>query len=482
MRLPEWATRGRLIVAPPAYRTLLKCLGVPHVGGEQRTQVLRFEAEQLVGGTLAEAVWDHAPVAEGEAEREVVMVMKRAVADRLCAEVGRRGPVVDRIVPAGWALVLALRHNYPDLKKPAVVVWIDGRTVLLVRVERADVSMRLVGLPESVAEREPELVQVAANAAPREQPTARQAASWLDRVAVEIARLVEPAPGGPSTGTAEVFLGGDGVEPGTVADLAARVAAPVNGFDALRRVRMERRAQTSDVAALRLGVVVGLALAARRPNEIDLLPPASRRERQFRQNRWRWLAAASAVVVALIVPLLWLRQARLARLDAAGVLEVNLWPKREAERGRMAAESAREQLRQHMETLAALRAARTGWSEWLADLQERLTQTEDVWIDSLAVPSASMAAATPAADGRRLFGHRETVDATGQGPQPVRLVVTGSVLRRPGRDPLDRVRLLRELLLVSRFVAAVEDERFDDSQPGVLRFSCTVVMKPEAAL
>jgi hypothetical protein len=478
VRLPDWATGGRMIAAPPAYRTLLKCLGVPRVGGEQRTRVLRFEAEQLVGGALAEAVWDHAPVAEGEPEREVVMVMKLAAADRFCAEVERRGSAVDRIVPAGWALVLALRHNYPDLKKPAVVVWLDGRTVLLVRVERADVAMRLVGLPEPDAVREPALVQVATEAAPREQPAARSAVPWLDRVAVEIARLAASESGEPRAEAVEVFLGGDGVEPGTVTDLAVRVAAPVNGFDALRRVRLERRAQASDVASLRLGVVVGLALAARRPGGVDLLPPASRRARRFRRNRWRWLTAAGAVVVALIVPLLWLRQARLARVDAAGVLEVNLWPKREAERGRMAAESMREQLHQQMDSLAAIRAARSGWIELLADLQERLTQTEEVWIDSLAVPAAGSTSVA----NRQLFGHRETAVAGEAPPRGLPLAVTGCVLHRHGSDALDRVRLLRERLLTSRFVAAVEDERFDDTQPGLLRFGCTVVLKPEAAL
>ena len=163
---------------------------------------------------------------------------------------------------------------------------------------------------------------------------------------------------------------------------------------------------------------------------------------------------------------------------AAGVVEVNLWPKREAERGRKAGERERERLHQQLDALAVIRATRSGWSEWLADLQERLAQTEDVWIDSLAVPSAG----TPSADGRQLFGHREPAGTGEATPRGVQLAVTGCVLRRPGSDALGRVRLLRERLLASRFVAGVEAERFDDTQPGLLRFSCTLAMKPEAAL
>lgn len=470
---PQWATTGPVVVAPPAHRSLIKSVAVPPVKGEQRVQVIRFEAEQIVGGAWGEVVWDHVPAAAGAAEREMLAVMKLSVGEELCAGIERCGLVVDRIVPTGWALVHALRHNYPELKGPAVVVWIDGSTALLVRVEGAEVGMHLVGLPGMVRAPVHEL------ALPKLGEAETEAAEppsvpWLDRVAVEIARLLGgEGSGGAGQGEAEVFLGGDdGAGEQAVAGLAVRAAVRVNSFDALRRVRLGARASGSDTAAAQMGVVVGLALAARDQPGINLLPPARQRDNRFRGARGRWLVGAGAVVATLVVLMVWLRQERLGLLREGAVVAARLVPQRVAETAQREGERARAQLRQQLDALAAIRAARTGWLEWMADLQERLGTVEDVWLDSLEVrPSA----ATGGGSGGSVGGAEAPAEA-------LRVAVTGRVLRRAGADPLGRVRRLRESLLASRFVAAVEEEKFDDTQPGLLRFGCTLVMKTEAPL
>ncbi len=451
---------------------------MPLATGAQREQVLGFEAGQIAGGALADVVWAHAPVSPGVVEREVVAVMKLAVGEGLCAEIGRWGLTVDRIVPAGWALVRALRHNYPEVVGPAVVVWIDGRTALLVRVERTDIAVRLVGLPGAgVAPDRPQVLATTAD--PKSESHEREAAPWLDRVAVELARM---AGSGASAGAGQidVFLGGDeGVGPGEVALLALRAAVRVTGFDALRRVRIGARASGADKVALQMGVVVGLALAAGDAG-IDLLPPARRRERSFRRVKGRWLGLAAVAVAGLLAALFVLRRERLGLEREASVVAARLVPQRVAEQKQREGERERALLRQQLDALAAIRAARSVWLDWLVDMQERLTQVEDVWLDSLAV--RPQPAGGPAAGGAGLGGSRAVAGVEAAPAEGLRIAVTGRVLRRPGAEPLERVRRLREGLLASRFVAAVEDERFDDAQPGLLRFSCTLVMKPEVPL
>ncbi len=469
MQAPHWALPGPVVVAPPAHLALLKAVAAPAVAGDQRAQVIRFEAEQMVGGAWGEVVWAHAPAAAGPAEREVVAVMKLAGAEELCAGVERCGLAVDRIVPTGWALVHALRHNYPDRAGPAVVVWIDGSTALLVRVERADVAMRLVGLPNMVHSPARELALPKAGAAATEAAEP-PSVPWVDRVAVEIARLLGgEAAGGAGREEADIFLGGDdGADAAAVALLAVRAGLRVNSFDALRRVRLGPRAGGADTAAAQMGVVVGLALAARVDPGINLLPPGRQRENRFRSTRGRWLAGAAAVAALFMVLWFWLRQERLGRQREAEVVAARLVPQRVAEKAQREGEREVALLRQHLEALAAIRVARTGWVEWLVDLQERLGAVEDVWLDSLAVRP-------PVVAGGAVGGTAEPAAA-------LRVAMTGCVLRRAGTEPLGRVRRLRESLLASRFVAAVEEEKFDDTQPGLLRFTCTVVMKPEATL
>ena len=483
IQFPELIAGGRLVVAPPAHRTLLKGIAVPPVTGAPRARVIGFEAEQMVGGGLAEAVWAHVPVSPGVPECAVVMAMKLAAAEELCAAVARGGPAVDRVVPAGWALVRALRHNYPELTRPAVVVWLAGRTALLVRVERTAVALRQVALPEVVRAAEP--APARQGTMPEEgpeEPVVPGNAPWVDRVAVELARLAGGTrTSGTETAAIEVFLGGDAsVGPEAVAALATRVTVPVAGFDALRRVRLAPGIRGSDTMALQLGVVVGLALEALAGGTVNLLPPVRQREIRFRRRRGGWLAAAAAAVVLTLVSLLWLRQERLALRLEESVVAARLVPQRVAERGRKDGERERALLVQQLDALAALRAARTGWLEWFADLQERLTAVGEVWFDSLALrPSAVV---TAAGGGRGGLRHPVAL-AGAEGPAAaLRIAVTGGVLHREGTDPLGRVRRLRASLLASRFVAAVEDERFDDTQPGLLRFSCTLVMKPEVAL
>jgi hypothetical protein len=100
---------------------------------------------------------------------------------------------------------------------------------------------------------------------------------------------------------------------------------------------------------------------------------------------------------------------------------------------------------------------RTAWLQFLADLQDRLTGVEDVWLEKMRL--------VPAAKDERL-----------------KLAVAGRLLERSdplaktaGPEAFDRIRALLTSLKQSPFVGTVEDERFDDSQPGLLAFEFVLV-------
>jgi type IV pilus assembly protein PilM len=50
------------------------------------------------------------------------------------------------------------------------------------------------------------------------------------------------------------------------------------------------------------------------------------------------------------------------------------------------------------------------------------------------------------------------------------------------QESTDRVRALMASLDGSPFVAAVENERYDTTQPGILRFEFTMAVDPERPL
>jgi type IV pilus assembly protein PilM len=129
--------------------------------------------------------------------------------------------------------------------------------------------------------------------------------------------------------------------------------------------------------------------------------------------------------------------------------------------------------------------ARTSWIALLADLQDRLVQLEDVWLERLQVLPA--AGHGPAAAPRPVgAGSRAAADGGNPAaPESVPcLQLAGCLLDpqhplgKPGEASYTRARLLVASLGQSPFVTAVKDERFDASQAGVLRFELTLVLAP----
>jgi type IV pilus assembly protein PilM len=85
---------------------------------------------------------------------------------------------------------------------------------------------------------------------------------------------------------------------------------------------------------------------------------------------------------------------------------------------------------------------------------------------SVAGPTAN-----PAADGESL-----RLNVTG------RLLDQKNPLSKVSRDSYNRVTDLLASFSDSQYIVAVEDERFDNTQEGILRFDFTLVVHPERPL
>ena len=133
---------------------------------------------------------------------------------------------------------------------------------------------------------------------------------------------------------------------------------------------------------------------------------------------------------------------------------------------------------------------KANWVNFLADLQGRLARIEDVWLDRLQVTrpplpepgSPDAAPMEPPPDGQAA-----AVPAVPKGP-PVRLTLSGRLLdvRNPqskvSPESLQRVKELLAGFTGSGFIKAVENERFDTNQNGLLYFDFTLVINPERSL
>jgi type IV pilus assembly protein PilM len=184
------------------------------------------------------------------------------------------------------------------------------------------------------------------------------------------------------------------------------------------------------------------------------------------------VATAALLVIAWVPPLWHYRtQARATGLEMARV-EAELVPLRRLE-SRTAECSVRlKQMQEEIGMLRRLLASKSSWTSLLANLQHHLAVAEDAWLERLQVAGASPV--RPQTDGSRAA--------------PLRLEVSGRLLNRHaplekvGIDSWQRVKTLLDGLRNSPAVAGIEDERFDASQPGILRFEFILVAASQLPL
>jgi len=217
--------------------------------------------------------------------------------------------------------------------------------------------------------------------------------------------------------------------------------------------------------ALVLADLIGAAATQLRSGQprVNLLPP-ERRDRANLRRRLPWLIAAAVFAVAALLPLVvhFRRLAAEAQRKTAAI-ERALAPLRERDARNRANLRQLEELRQELVLLQSAYDRRSSWLNLLADLQARLVRVEDVWLERLeVVPPAAGAPVKLAISGRML-------DRT-------------NPLARVSPETLHRVKTLLGSFGDSPFVAAVENEHFDNDQPGILRFDCVLVSNPQHPL
>jgi type IV pilus assembly protein PilM len=274
---------------------------------------------------------------------------------------------------------------------------------------------------------------------------------------------------------------------------------PVERYSALKNVDLsaDARAAGAEAAAPVLADLVGMAtrLVQSREEEASLLPPALTAALAFRKRQPMLALAAAIVVLALVPPIAYLHGIATATQERISEYDNQLMPLRSVQNRN---EENLRQIAEASKQIAALRGAyetKANWINFFADLQERLVKIEDVWLDKLQVvrpppPDPDAVAENPppepspaAADG----SVPPPPPAAPKGP-PLRLTLSGRLLdvknpqSKVSQESLQRVKELLASFTGSQFIAAVENERFDTNQNGLLRFDFTLVVSPKKTL
>jgi len=118
-----------------------------------------------------------------------------------------------------------------------------------------------------------------------------------------------------------------------------------------------------------------------------------------------------------------------------------------------------QQIKAGVAHLQSLHEQRTAWLQFFAGLQEQMVKEEDVWLEKLQT--------VPSEEGK-----------------PLKLAISGRMLDRSNAtstgsaETFGRVKNLLAGIHDLPGILAVEGERFDRSEPGLLRFDFVLMTNP----
>lgn len=494
-RAAGFGTHGTLVL--PGHLALTKFVKTASVAAAKRERIVAFEAAQNIPYPLDEVVWDHLETADDGLDVEFMLAAaKRDLVEDLCARVEAAGVAVERVLPASLALRRSFTHNYAPDESPAVVVDVGARSshVLLVEPGGRFVMRTFTfggnHLTQTLAEElrldfasaEALKLQVLGGGGGIPVPDAaraaveRAAAAFATRLQAEVIRSTANFTRQGAPAAARLYLAGGGAAFAAARDaIAAGTGVPVERYQPWRHVTLspaaEGEATAKSAAAAQL---VGAAVTVRgAAAAFNLVPPALAARGPERRRQWQWLAAAALVVVALLGPAGYFQRRTRAAEAESRRLTAQLQPVRRARAHNEAALAQRAETETQSAALRRVFETRANWRAFFGDLQSRLVKVEDVWLERMQLTPPPAGGPAP---------------AVGAAPPALRLTLSGRLLDRQNpvsqvsRESFEHVRALLTDLRGSPFVAAVENERFDNTQPGILRFDCTLVINPQHPL
>ena len=434
-------SRGPVTLVLPAHLALTKVIKAPRVAPAQRQKIVRFEAEQNIPYALVDVVWGSVVAGEFGSELEVMLVAaKREAVEAVCAAVQAAGFDLRMILPSPLATLAGFRLAGPAPTQPAFVLNLGARSTTLLEVEASGFAVRTMSLGGQDKDADATAL-------------ATRLAQEMNRFTLHFRRQW------PRENPARVFLTGGGAgTAGLKNALALKLKVPVDRLDAGSAVEFSAGVSRAATTEQSLTDLVGAAAVQLLPGQagINLLPP-DRAEFLIRRRRQPWLMTAAMLMAAAPAPwLLHLRTETTEVRRAAAAAERELDPLRERSRRIHKNLGQLEELQRQFAQLRSVYDRRTSWLNLLADLQDRLGRIEDAWLEQLQV-------------------------VPGPAGGPLRLRVSGRLLdtanpqSKVSPETFGRVNALRQSLVDSPWVAAVEGERFDSSQPGMLRFDFVLV-------
>lgn len=486
--------------AIPGHVALCKYLKIPQTAPSKRHKIVAFEARQNIAYPIEEVTWGHAVVEEDELDFDVMIAAARTEIVETIARYSKDAEIdLRRIEPSATALVNGFRYNYPEVTDCCLLLSVGAKSTDLVFVEKTRFHSRNVpfggqSVSSEIAESlgvsvgEAERIKLSATlgeALSTEEYGAYEAArrSFTNRLVTEVLRTsaVLRRQGFSFEARACYLSGGGSLLPDLDTIVAERFGLPTERFDPVKNVTVSTdsvRERLDESAAL-LGDAIGLGLGQYLPDaaSVDLTPRSLVWQRKFRRQQPFYILAGLVACGAIALPVLNTSLEIRAYEQELQNLDVQIRPLRELNQQIFERTEQIKRVREVIGDASTVARARSTWFEFLNDLQRRLVEVEDVWLDKLRLERPE--ARAPRGRGQARV---ERPDGRAKVHLAGRLIDVYNPVSSVSPDSYERVKTLLESLRGAVFVEDLEDERFDYSVPGILRFDFTLIIDSEARL
>ncbi|MBD5780585.1 pilus assembly protein PilM [Pelagicoccus sp. NFK12] len=479
----------------PGHVALCKYLKIPHVPRGKRPKIVAFEAKQNIPYPIEEVTWEFAVIEEDGLDFDTVIGASRTEIVETIARYSRDSEIDLRgIEPSTTSLVNVFRYNHADIKDGALIVSIGAKSTDLVFVDgKRYHSRNLPFAGQSISSEMAETLGVAVSeaerikiSATREEALAREEYRAFEdakrnfeaRLGTEILRTaaVLKRQGFDFDAKSVYLTGGGALLPQLDSVLSAKVKLPVGYLDPLRNLTVSNESLRGELAnaAPFLADAIGIGVGRFMPDgaTLDLTPRSLVWHRKFRRQQPFYLLAGLVACGAVGLPILNTSLEIRAYEQELQNLEAQIRPLSQINKEIYSRTEQIKRIRDVIEKTANVTAARSTWLDILNDLQRRLAEVEDVWLDELRLerPQAPVSSGKGVARVQKSDG-KTRVHLSG------RLIDVYNPVSSVSPASYERVKTLLENLNGASFVASLEDEQFDYTVPGVLGFKFTLVVE-----
>ncbi len=485
--LSSMKIKGHATIIAPSMLLLTKTIKVPHVQASSQREVVSFEVAKNIPYPIDQVVWDYQVVADDGIETEIFLAsMRSQEADDLCDALASIGIVVDSIDASS-----VLDYNawkYCGLDADSVVLNIGAKfsNMIIVRDDGMFVRSIAAGgnvVTQSIADslgqsfvgaeelKRRYMANESAGVAGAEHFIAgadllkKRICDELRRSIVNYRRQSRVNP--PS----KIYLtGGASRLAGLPEYMMENLNMNIEFIDPIANISVSpkvNQALLSD-CALQLSEVVGEAarMLYKDAMGVNLLPAHIVEETAFAKKRPVFILAAALLAAAVVPPYLYLSEALKTNKEFAKAYE-HKTPEFVQRTEQFKAEEAKAKaLVAKINGLEGLARSKSNWIELFIDLEQRLMEQKDVWLEKLHVVRVN--------DGKN---------------QKYNLELTGRLLIRDynPEDPTaydhnkasKRVTDLLKSFEGSAFIQKYENVRTDPSNPRILKFDFTLVVDPK---